>query len=176
MEEKNNKSKSMLKIMSDNMDKREARYKIERAFELRQPQTVYKEYVEHIFNSMQKRVGDSFEVKNITQLEMCENSDKARTIELDGKAYYATRIDVKIYSANRKKSKSLIYIFSPFTVRYFGVRKEFSDFGKIDKILTEVLRKNMGEKFGVEIYEVALAEYRQGVAKFKNKIKNIELW
>ena len=148
---------------------------IENAFDYYTPEEVYNEYLEQILASMKRRVGKAFNVESAEQLEMGENSDKARTTEFDGKAYYAARVDVKVKAVDGKKSRSIIFVFSPFTITAFGVRKEFSDFGKVDKELTLALRENMKKEFGEVEYNKSLRKYNKQVKDFKEKLASGEV-
>lgn len=148
---------------------------IENAFEYFTPEEVYEEYSAKILESMKRRVGSAFVVEGVNQLELCEGSDKARTTELNGKCYYATRVDVKVKSVDGKKSRSLIFVFSPYTVTAFGVRKEFSDLGKVDKELTLALRENMKKEFGDVEYAKSIRKYNRQVKAFKEKLASGEV-
>lgn len=148
---------------------------IENAFEYYTPEEVYEEYSAKILESMKRRVGSAFVVESVNQLEMGEYSDKARTTEFNGKVYDATRVDVKVKSVNGKKSRSLIFVFSPYTVTAFGVRKEFGDFGKVDKELTLALRETMKKEFGEVEYSKAVRKYNRQVKTFKEKLSKEEV-
>jgi len=155
--------------------KSKGKFTIENAFEYFTPEEVYEEYSAKILESMKRRVGSAFVVESVNQLEMGEYSDKARTTEFDGKVYDATRVDVKVKSVNGKKSRSLIFVFSPYTVTAFGVRKEFGDFGKVDKELTLALRENMKKEFGEVEYSKAVRKYNRQVKTFKEKLLKEEV-
>ena len=145
--------------------------KINNYFEYKTPREVFEEYSAEILEFMKKKVGNSFEIKTVHQMELGELSDRARVTELDGKVYDATRVDVKIKAIDSRKSKSLILLFSPFSVMVFGARKEFSEMGKVSAGLTNVLRENMAKEFGKDSYEIALRNFKKGVKEFK--LKNI---
>ena len=149
--------------------------KINNYFEYKTPREVFEEYSAEILEFMKKKIGKSFKVVSADQLEMGEDSNKARATEFNGKPYYASRVDVKVKDVNSKKSKSIILIFTPFNVIAHGVRKEFSDMGKIDKDLTLTLRKNMEEKFGKVEYSKALRKYKNQVKRFKEKLASGEV-
>ena len=150
------------------------KFTIENAFEYYSPKEIYEEYNAEILEFMKKKVGKAFEVESANQMELGEYSDKARSTELNDKCYYAARVDVKVKAVDSKKSKSVIFVFTPFTVRYFGVRKEFSDMGKIDKELTLALRENMKKEFGEVEYNKALRKYNKQVNDFKQKLASGE--
>lgn len=149
---------------------------IENVFEYFTPEEVYEEYFTKILESMKRRVGSAFVVEGVNQLEMGENSDKSRTTEFNGKVYDASRVDVKVKSIDGKKSRSLIFVFSPYTVTTFGVRKEFSDLGKVDKELTLALRENMKKEFGEVEYSKALRKYDRQVKVLKDRLASGEVY
>ena len=145
--------------------------KIENYFQYKTPEEVYEEYCAEILELMKDKAKNSFEIKSVNQMELGEFSDKARTSEFDGKFYDATRVDIKVKADDSRKSKSLILLFSPFTVTVFGVRKEFSEMGKVNVNLTNALRNNMRKEFGEAEYNLMLQKYKKDVKEFKLKQK-----
>jgi len=145
---------------------------IEEAFKNRYPSGVFKEYKDVILQSMQKRVGKNFEVVSVDQLEIGEYANKGYGEDFDGKCYYGTRLDIKVKSLDSKKSKSIIFFITPFVCTAHGVRKEFSDMGKVDAVITTELRKNMTAKYG-KLYTKRLAIYEQDVKAVREASKGL---
>ena len=158
--------------------KSKGKFTIESIFSYITPEEVYENYKAEILEFMKKKVGKAFVVESVEQMELGEYSDKARATEFNGKCYNASRVDVKVKDAKSRKSRSIILVFTPFNVTVHGVRKEFSDMGKIDKDLTLVLRDNMKKEFGKAEYEKALKAYTKSVKEFKDKVAKGEasLW
>jgi len=158
--------------------KAKGKFTLETIFEYITPEEVYEDYNAEILEFMKKKVGKAFVIESAEQMELGEYSDKARALEFNNICYNASRVDVKVKDVKSRKSKSVILIFTPFNVIVHGVRKEFSDMGKIDKDLTLVLRENMKKEFGKVEYEKLLKDYKKSVKEFESKVAKGEasLW
>jgi len=169
---------SRMKKSTKTLLKSKGKFTIESIFSYLTPEEVYEDYNSEILEFMKKKVGKAFVVEGAEQMELGEYSDKARAREFDGECYNASRVDVKIKDKKSRKSRSLILVFTPFNVTVHGVRKEFSDMGKIEKDLTLALRENMKKEFGKAEYEKALKAFKKRVKEFKDKVAKGEasLW
>ena len=146
--------------------------KVENYFEYKTAEEVFEDFNAEILEFMKKKIGKAFEIESSAQMELGGYSDKAYSTELDDVGYYASRVDVKVKALNSRKSKSVILLFTPFSVKYFGVRKEFSELGKMDKDLTLALREHMVKEFGKAEYEKASSKFANRVKQYKQKNKN----
>ena len=131
---------------------------IEKYFENILPEQVYLNLKESIFTALGKKVGKTFEFDDVNQMVFAEDSCVGYMEEKDGKIYPIAKLEITINSKDFKKHRNFIVTVTPFQCYIHGVKKEFSDYGSIDKGLTNSLRLIMKNEFGLE-YTKLLRNY-----------------
>ena len=134
------------------------------------PEHVYSNLKENIYNALSKKVGKTFEFDDANQMVLNEDSCVGYIEEKDGKVYPMSKLEITINSKDFKKYRNYIVVVTPFQCYIHGIKKEFSDYGSIDKELTNALRLMMKNKYDFD-YKNLLRNYTYNV----NTIEGLRL-